>query len=168
MKRLIAGATAAIALFSLMAVAAASNQRDRTDENLTARVLYDCATSHTGSLQHTYSVRVLRVALRTMPGDVAEYTGCVDAIREQIRNAGGTVVAGIRMRGRGQLAAGRLALLDRGGRKVDVIEVERGELARFRVLPGRYTIRANGRRGCTRSVRVSEWRTATAIIVCRR
>lgn len=171
MKRLIAAVAASIALLSMAAVAAgagSSEAQDHADESLTARVLYDCATSQSGRLQHRYSVRVLRVALRDMPRDVAEYTGCIDAIRRQISRADGTVVAGLRGSARGRLVAGRIALLDQSGRKVDVLEVARGELARFRVLPGRYTLRANGDRRCSRSVRASEWRTSVTSLVCRR
>ncbi|ADB52568.1 hypothetical protein [Conexibacter woesei] len=171
MKRLIAAVAASIALLSLVAVAAGSGRpstQGHVDENLTARVLYDCATSHSGRLQHRYSVRVLRVALRDMPRDVAEYTGCIDAIRRQISRADGTIVAGLRRSARGRLVAGRIALLDQRGRKVDVLEVERGELARFRVVPGQYTLRANGERRCSRTVRASEWRTSVSSLVCRR
>lgn len=172
MRRLIATLAALVAagaLTTVVATAVAGSPKENTkrDADLTPRVLYDCATNRWGGLQHIYSVRVLRVALAEMPADVAEYTGCPDAITRALRRAKGTVSAGIRARHRGRLAAGRVALLDQRGRTVDALWVERGERAHFRVPPGRYTVRADWRRNCSRAVRAAEWRTTVATIACR-
>lgn len=167
MKRLIAICTAALALASLTAVTAGAVTTTGTDRgpDMTARVLYDCATSTSGRLSHRYSVRVLRIAQREMPRDVAEYTGCNRAIEQAIRASSGTIVAGVAGR-RGRLAPGRVTLLH-GGRAVDVLALDRGELGRFRVIPGRYTLKVKGRR-CSKTVRASEWRTTVVRLSCRR
>jgi hypothetical protein len=171
MKRILAVGAAALACLAATTTVAASalaGQQDRRSDAAAARVLYDCATSRTGLLQHVYSVRVLRIAQHRISGDIAEYTGCNDAVRAAIRSSSGNVVASIRRSRRGGAVAGRIALLDLRGRAVDVIDVRRGERAHFRVIPGRYLVRANGRRSCTVKVRATSWRTASASVVCRR
>lgn len=45
----------------------------------------ECATS--GKLTHRHSVRVLTVALRILPSDIAEYTDCVSVLRAARRRA---------------------------------------------------------------------------------
>jgi hypothetical protein len=169
MKPILAIGAAALACLALAAAVAASVVRHdgRRADNSAARVLYDCASSRTGLLQHVYSVRVLRIAERRITGDVAEYTGCGDAIHTAIRRSRGDVVAGIKRSRHGRLAAGRIALLDQRGRKVDTIQLRKGERARFRVIPGRYRLRADGRRPCIVNVRATQWRTAEANVVCR-
>lgn len=48
------------------------------------RILTDCADSPNGALRGTYPPEQLRHALRNMPGDFREYTGCSDAIRQAL------------------------------------------------------------------------------------
>lgn len=171
MKTILALGAAALACLALAATVAASvvtRSDHRSDENAAARVLYDCASSRTGLLQHTYSVRVLRIAQRHIRGDVAEYTGCTEAVKTALRRPHGSIVAGVKHSRRGGLAAGRITLLDLRGRKVDVLRVRRGERALFAVAPGRYRVRADGRRACTADVRASAWRTASVNVICRK
>lgn len=147
MHRYIAAGAAvlACAFTAFCAVALATPTAGISSSNgQTAQILYDCATSRTGLLQRTYSVRVLRIAQRELPGDVADYTGCPDAIRLQIEQSTATVSASIRRTKRGGAVAGRIALLDRRGRLVDALSVKRHQGANFRVLPGSYVVRADG------------------------
>ncbi|MDO8188023.1 hypothetical protein Q5424_26740 [Conexibacter sp. JD483] len=173
MKRFLAASAAmlACALTAYSAVALATPYAgagsDARDDGQSAQILYDCSTSRTGLLQRAYSVRVLRIALRELPGDVADYTGCPDAIRLQIEQATATVTATIRRAKRGSAIAGRVALLDRRGRLVDQLTVKRHQGANFRVVPGRYVVRANGKRRCSANVVAKRWRTAEATVVCR-
>lgn len=173
MKRFLAvGVTVfACALTAFTAVTLATTTaglNDRDDRNdQTAQILLDCARSQTGMLQRTYSVRVLRIALRDLPGDVADYTGCPDAIRLQIEESTATVAATIRRTKRGTALAGSLALLDTRGRTVDTLAVRRHQGANFRVKPGRYVVRANGKRRCSVDVVAKRWRTAETVVVCR-
>lgn len=161
-------AVLACALTAFAAVALATPTAGLTARNdQTAQILLDCASSRTGLLQRTYSVRVLRIALRDLPGDVADYTGCPDAIRTQIEDSTATVSATIRRTKRGSALAGRIALLDRRGRLVDALAVKRHQGATFRVVPGRYIVRANGKRRCSVDVTAKRWRTAGAVAICR-
>lgn len=170
MKRILAAGVAvlACALTAFTAVSLAtptSGLSDRNDQ--TAQILLDCAQSRTGMLQRTYSVRVLRIALRDLPGDVANYTGCPEAIRLQIEASTATVSATIRRTKRGSALAGSLALLDTRGRTVDRLTVRRHQGANFRVKPGRYVVGANGKRRCSVDVIAKRWRTAETVVVCR-
>jgi hypothetical protein len=170
MKRFLAAGAAvlACALTAFTAVALATPTAGLTSrDDQTAQILLDCARSRTGLLQRTYSVRVLRIALRDLPGDVANYTGCPDAIRQQIDGSTATVSATIRRSKRGSALAGRIALLDTRGRFVDTLTVRRHQGANFRVMPGRYAVRANGKRRCSVDVTAKRWRTAETVVVCR-
>jgi hypothetical protein len=171
MKRLLAIGAAALACLAAATtvVASAATRHDgRRQENMAARVLFDCSDSSTGLLRHTYSERVLRIALRRIRGDVAEYTGCTDAVLFALRRTRATVEVGIRRTRHGRLAAGRISLLAQDGRSADVIDVRRGERARFDVAPGHYRARVDGRRGCTVRVRATRWRTASVNVLCPR
>lgn len=54
------------------------------------RIVRDCQTSQTGALTGSYQKSQLRHALRNLPGDVREYSGCYDAIRQAVlASAGG-------------------------------------------------------------------------------
>lgn len=170
MHRFLAAGAAVLvcALTAFAAVALATPTAGITARNdQTAQILLDCASSRTGLLQRTYSVRVLRIAQRDLPGDVADYTGCPDAIRAQIEASTATVAATIRRTKRGSALAGRIALLDRRGRVVDTLAVKRRQGATFRVLPGRYVVRANGKRRCSVDVTARAWRTVGARAICR-
>jgi len=48
------------------------------------RIVNDCQNSPTGSLRGSYPQQQLRHALHELPGDVREYTGCSDAIRQAL------------------------------------------------------------------------------------
>lgn len=48
-------------------------------------ILDDCSNSPTGLLQGSYSKGDLRKAIKGVRGDVAEYTGCYDAITAELR-----------------------------------------------------------------------------------
>lgn len=48
-------------------------------------IFMDCASSTTGLLERTYDRGDLRHALDTMPADIAEYTGCRNAIMAAMR-----------------------------------------------------------------------------------
>lgn len=180
MRRILAvgavvAACAAIAACALAATATyaqsappARTATTLTDDDMSARVLYDCAASRFGYLRHRYSVRVLRNALRDIPEDVANYTNCPDAIRSAIALSTARVSASIRRTARGPAVAGRIVLLDLNGRAVDTLPVGRRQAADFLVRPGRYVVRADGQRRCSLTVRAQPWRTAVARIVCRR
>jgi hypothetical protein len=171
MKRIFALGAAVLVCAGASAGSASAAAPRPADDGLSdssARVLYDCATSTDGLLQRRYSVRVLRIALREIPTDVADYTGCPEAIRTAIEESTATVSATIRRSRRGATVAGTIALLDGRGRLVDQLRVRRGHGANFQVLPGRYTVRADGRKRCSVRVTAREWRSAQAAIVCRR
>lgn len=176
MKRIIAfgaglAACAAIAACAISASATFGASKARTasvSEDLTAAVLYDCATSRSGLLRHVYSFRVLRAALRDIPADVAEYTNCPDAIRLGLARSTARVSASIHRTRRGPAVAGRITLRSLDGRLVDSLPVGRRQSADFLVAPGRYVVRADGRRRCSLTVRAPRWRTAQARIVCKR
>jgi hypothetical protein len=54
------------------------------------RIVGDCQHSATGALSGSYTKAQLNHALHNLPGDVLEYTGCYDAIREALlASAGG-------------------------------------------------------------------------------
>lgn len=70
-------------LLVLPAAAARANAADDT-------IIADCQNSPTGALRGTYPAKQLNHALRNLPGDVREYTGCPDAIRQALlASAGG-------------------------------------------------------------------------------
>lgn len=94
---LIALLVAALAC-TLPATAAAGSVSDR--------IYADCEHSPTGALTGHYTNAQLRQALKDMPGDVAEYSGCYDAINQAMlagRNGGG---AGGGLGGSGGLSGG--------------------------------------------------------------
>lgn len=172
MKRLLALGAAITACAATTAVPTAAQAAPapviRGSSELTAQVLFDCSSSRTGLLQHLYSVRVLRIAQRDIPGDVANYTGCPDAIKYAVERSTATVTASIQRKRRGARVAGRIALLDPRGRTVDTLTVKRGQAATFTVIPGRYVARADGRRKCSVTVTAKAWRAVEGRIICRR
>ena len=76
--------TTLIACLLLLALPAAAAQANASDE----QIVRDCQHSATGALSGSYSKSQLRHALNNLPGDVAEYTGCYDAIRQAMTTGG--------------------------------------------------------------------------------
>lgn len=171
MKRILAIGAAVFACAGTAAGTAAAltttGTAEREPSAQTARILYDCASSRSGLLQNRYSVRVLRIAQREIPGDVADYTSCPEAIRTAIDESTSTISATIRRTRRGRPVAGTLALLDLRGRVVDELRVRGGNGANFRVEPGRYRLRANDRRNCLVNVTARDWRTTETRVICK-
>jgi hypothetical protein len=69
----------------LLALPAASAYANAADN----RIIEDCQTSATGALTGSYPKAQLNHALHNLPGDVREYTGCFDAIRQALLAGGG-------------------------------------------------------------------------------
>lgn len=75
-----------IACGLLLAPPAASAWANASDD----RIIGDCQTSPTGALRGSYPQQQLNHALHNLPGDVREYTGCSEAIRQALlASAGG-------------------------------------------------------------------------------
>lgn len=72
--------TTLVACMLLLALPTSSAWANAADD----RILTDCSESPTGALRGTYPAEQLRHALRNMPGDFREYTGCSDAIRQAL------------------------------------------------------------------------------------
>ncbi len=78
--------TTLIACVLVLALPAASAWANAADD----RIITDCQNSPTGSLRGSYPQAQLNHALHNLPGDVREYTGCSDAIRQALlASAGG-------------------------------------------------------------------------------
>jgi hypothetical protein len=78
--------TTLLACVLLMALPAASAHANATDD----RIVQDCQHSATGALTGSYTKAQLRHAKNNLPGDVLEYSGCYDAIKQAlIARAGG-------------------------------------------------------------------------------
>jgi hypothetical protein len=78
--------TTLIACVLLLALPASSAWANAADD----RIIGDCQNSPTGSLRGSYPQKQLNHALHNLPGDVREYTGCSDAIRQALlASAGG-------------------------------------------------------------------------------
>ena len=78
--------TTLIACVLLLALPAASAWANAADD----RIIGDCQNSPTGALRGSYPPAQLNHALNNLPGDVREYTGCHDAIRQALlASAGG-------------------------------------------------------------------------------
>ncbi|MDO8188024.1 hypothetical protein Q5424_26735 [Conexibacter sp. JD483] len=167
MTRRIAAAAATVAMTTLIALSVAvlatpagAAKKPKKPTGPAATVIKDCTKSSTGLLKNRYSARVLNLAKKEVKGDIAEYTGCLDAIKAQLRRANATVSA--RISGK----PGKLTLLYKG-RVVDELAVKRGKSVTFKVLPGRYTARANGKKKCVASVTARAKKTARVAVVCR-
>jgi len=68
---------ACVLLLALPATAAWANSADDT-------IIADCQNSPTGALRGHYPQQQLNHALHHLPGDIQEYTGCSDAIRQAL------------------------------------------------------------------------------------
>jgi hypothetical protein len=78
--------TTLIACVLLLALPASSAWANAADD----RIIGDCQNSPTGALRNSYPQAQLNHALHNLPGDVREYTGCSDAIRQALlASAGG-------------------------------------------------------------------------------
>ncbi|HKG02202.1 MAG TPA: hypothetical protein VKB03_03410 [Conexibacter sp.] len=75
-----------IACVLLLAIPASSAWANAADD----RIISDCQNSPTGSLRGSYTQKQLNHARHNLPGDVREYTGCPDAIKQALlASAGG-------------------------------------------------------------------------------
>jgi len=70
---------ALIACLLLLALPAAAHANGADD-----RIIHDCQNSPTGALTGSYTKAQLNHALNNLPGDVQEYTGCYDAIKQAV------------------------------------------------------------------------------------
>jgi len=78
--------TTLIACVLLLALPASSAWANAADDH----IIGDCQNSPTGSLRGSYPQKQLNHALHNLPGDVREYTGCFEAIKQAlIAGAGG-------------------------------------------------------------------------------
>lgn len=77
--------TTLIACVLLLALPASSAWANAADD----RIIGDCQNSPTGSLRGSYPQKQLNHALHNLPGDVREYTGCSDAIRQALLSSAG-------------------------------------------------------------------------------
>jgi hypothetical protein len=72
-----------VLLLALPAAAATANDADD-------RIVADCQNSPTGALRGSYPLKQLNHALHNLRGDIREYTGCSDAIKQALlASAGG-------------------------------------------------------------------------------
>lgn len=78
--------TTLIACLLALALPASAALANSSDD----RIVQDCQNSATGALTGTYSKTQLNHALHNLPGDVQEYTGCYDAIRQALLASGGS------------------------------------------------------------------------------
>ena len=72
--------TTLVACVLLLALPAGTAWANAADD----RIIDDCQNSPTGALRGSYPQQQLRHALHNLPGDVREYTGCSDAIRQAL------------------------------------------------------------------------------------
>jgi hypothetical protein len=107
------------------------------------QVLKNCTSSNTGYLSRPYSVRVLKQARKKVRGDIAEYTGCFDAVKTALRRAKSRIVVGIRARSGGRYVAGQIVLRDKRNRVVDAVGVRAGKRVNVRRAQG--PVQAPGR-----------------------
>jgi hypothetical protein len=75
--------TAILAMALALALPGAATASSADD-----RIYRDCEHSPTGYLTGSYTKAQLRDALRNIPSDVAEYSGCHDAIRQALLDGG--------------------------------------------------------------------------------
>jgi hypothetical protein len=101
--------TTLFACVLLLALPSASAWANAADD----RIITDCQNSPTGALRGSYPQKQLNHALHNLPGDVREYTGCSDAIKQAVRaGAGG---GGGDMSGNGGIGGGGGADASGGG-----------------------------------------------------
>lgn len=172
MHRRIAALIALLALTTAAAVPTAATAARRRPAAkaikapTAAQVLKNCTSSTTGFLTRPYSARVLKQARKKVTGDIAEYTGCFDAVRKSLRSARSEIVVGIRKRSGGRYVAGQIVLRDKRNRVVDALGVRAGKRVTFLVPKGRYKLQDGRKRGCTRTVSVRARRKLSTAITC--
>ncbi|HEY4279139.1 MAG TPA: hypothetical protein VGM91_13035 [Conexibacter sp.] len=137
-------------------------------DDLTPQILFDCSSSRSGYLTHRYSVRVLLMAQREIPYDVANYTSCPQAIRRQVIRSNARISVSIHRSRHGRAVAGRVVVRTLDGHEVDGRVVGNRQAADFAVLPGVYVVRADGQPRCSRRVSASSWRTTSVRLPCAR
>lgn len=76
--RIVTTFTTLVACALLLALSATAAWANSADD----RIINDCQTSPTGALRGSYPQQQLRHALHNLPGDIREYTGCSEAIRQ--------------------------------------------------------------------------------------
>lgn len=86
----------------LLALPAASARANNADN----RIIQDCQNSETGALGGSYTKPQLRHALRNLPGDVLEYSGCYDQIRQAMLASSGGETHGSGNAGTGGIGGG--------------------------------------------------------------
>ncbi|MBS1868531.1 MAG: hypothetical protein JSS99_02610 [Actinobacteria bacterium] len=78
--------TTLIACVLLLALSTASAWANASDD----RIIADCQNSPTGALRGSFTQKQLNHALNNLPGDIQEYTGCSEAIKQaMLAGAGG-------------------------------------------------------------------------------
>lgn len=77
--------TTLVACVLLLAVPATSAWANATDD----RIINECANSATGAVTGSYTKAQLQHALNNLQGDVLEYSGCPDAIRQALHAGDG-------------------------------------------------------------------------------
>lgn len=75
---------------ALVALPAAPARANAADD----RIVQDCQHSATGALSGRYTQEQLQHARRNLPGDVLEYSGCYDAIRQALLAGAGAGAGG--------------------------------------------------------------------------
>ncbi len=163
-------AVALVAAGSLASFALAARSGGHHRNAAVDRIVADCVHSRGGFLRQAYVAADLRLALRELPADVAEYSGCADAIRAGLSHATATLRVGVHVRGARRLSAATVVLRDGHGRLVGTLHAVRGARARAVVAPGRYTARATvaHARCAAHAVTLRAHRTATITVACRR
>jgi hypothetical protein len=91
-----------VACLLLLALPAASAYANAADN----RIIQDCQRSETGTLGGSYSKAQLNHALHNLPGDVLEYSGCYDVIRQALLGSAGGNGNGSGAGGNGNAAGG--------------------------------------------------------------
>jgi len=95
--------TTLIACVLLLAIPAASARANAADD----RIIADCQNSPTGALRGSYSQQQLNHALHNLPGDISEYSGCSEAIRQaMVAGAGHNGGGGTNGTGSGGIGSG--------------------------------------------------------------
>jgi hypothetical protein len=136
--------------------------------DLTAEILLDCSYSRSGFLTHRYSARALVLAQRQIPGDIANYTSCPDAIHRQLVRSTARLSVSLHRTRRAPASAARIVVTGLDRHVADARVVGSRQAADFALLPGVYKVAAAGHPGCSRQVRASEWRTTSVRLVCAR
>ena len=74
----------ALVATSLLATNASAASHSHGKYREVKKILRDCAKD--GKLDHKYSLKALKLALKKMPDDIRYYTGCEKAIKHAIKH----------------------------------------------------------------------------------